>query len=103
VKIPSISVPAFKAIPETVEDPFLVTFVETKVTVESVKQVILANLPVWAFVSVMIIPLLKPEIAIGLTPFDYYVTRPTYSKTCHHSFIHFTSFSPSVLLKPLVL
>jgi len=54
VKIPSISVLAFKSIPETVEDPFLVTFGDTKVTVESVKQVILPNRPVWAFVSVMI-------------------------------------------------
>jgi len=55
VKIPSMSVLAFKSIPETVEEPFLVTFGETKVTVESVKQVIFPNLPVWAFVSVMMI------------------------------------------------
>ena len=55
VKIPSISVLAFKAIPETVEEPFLVTLEETKVTVESVKQVIFPNRPVWALVSVMII------------------------------------------------
>ena len=50
-----MSVLAFKSIPETVEEPFLVTFEETKVTVESVKQVIFPNLPVWAFVSVMMI------------------------------------------------
>jgi hypothetical protein len=55
VKIPSISVLAFKSIPEIVEDPFLVTFGETKVTVESVRQVIFPNRPVWAFVSVMMI------------------------------------------------
>ena len=53
MKTPSISVLAFKSIPETVEDPFFVTFGETKVTVESVKQVIFPNRPVWAFVSVM--------------------------------------------------
>ena len=49
-----MSVLAFKSIPETVEDPFLVTFGDTKVTVESVKQVILPKRPVCALVSVII-------------------------------------------------
>ena len=42
-------------LPETVEDPFLVTFGDTNVALASVKQKTLPNLPVWAFWSVMMI------------------------------------------------
>ena len=52
---PQTSVEAFIVMPLIVEDPFSVMFSATKVALASARQCPFPNLPVWAFVSVIMI------------------------------------------------